>query len=271
MKQTKAIYWIATSLMSVLFFAGGLMYIFNYPRAHAFFMNLGFPTWLIYPLAILKISGVVAILSRRSLFLKELAYAGFLYDAVLALAAHLIVKDGEAMPAVVSLIVIMTSWVYDRKVFGVFAQEFILDKALAKRHQVIYWIATGFISFMFFAGAMMYFFNYTMAHQFFTNLGFPTWIIYPLGILKVLGVVAVLSKKSTLLKELAYAGFLYDAVLAVTAHLVVSDGQYLHGMAVIIATIISWIYDRKVFGKHQQRLPVGQKKAEKIVETTSTV
>ena len=123
MKRDKIIYWIATGLLSALFVAGGLMYLLNYPRAAGFFTNLGFPTWIIYPLAILKFAGVITILSRKSLFLKELAYAGFLYDALLALVAHVVVQDGEAMPAVLSLVFIMVSWRYDRKVFGAYTQK----------------------------------------------------------------------------------------------------------------------------------------------------
>ncbi|HAS45960.1 MAG TPA: hypothetical protein DCS93_36090 [Microscillaceae bacterium] len=123
-----------------------------------------------------------------------------------------------------------------------------------KKDKMIYWIATGFLSFMFCAGATMYLVNYPMAHRFFNSLGFPTWIIYPLVVLKFAGVVAILSRKSGFLKELAYAGFLFDAVLAVVAHMMVQDGQYYHGLAVILATIVSWIYDRKVFGVYNQLL-----------------
>ncbi len=84
MKTTKIIYWVTTGLLSTLFIMGALMYLFNYSRAEGFFVNLGFPTWIIYPLAILKILGAFSILSKKSLFLKELAYAGFLFDATLA-------------------------------------------------------------------------------------------------------------------------------------------------------------------------------------------
>ena len=118
MKKNRIIYWTATGIMSFMFIAGGLMYIFNYEHPHGHFINLGFPVWLIYPLAVLKILGVIAILTRKSIFLKELAYAGFLYDALLAFVAHIMINDGEYMPALVAFIVISISWIYDRKVFG---------------------------------------------------------------------------------------------------------------------------------------------------------
>ncbi len=118
MKTNKIIYWASTTLLCLLFFAGAMMYVFNTPRAEGFFVSLGFPTWLIYPLATAKVLGVLAVLTRYSNFLKELAYAGFLYDALLALAAHLVVGDGEYGPAVVSIVLIAVSWTFDRRVFG---------------------------------------------------------------------------------------------------------------------------------------------------------
>ena len=123
MKTNKTIYWLATTLLCALFIMGAMMYIFNYPRAEGFFISLGFPTWIIYPLATLKIIAPIVILTRKSIFLKELAYAGFIFDALLALIAHLMVSDGEYMFAILALTFTTISWVYDRKVFGKMAQN----------------------------------------------------------------------------------------------------------------------------------------------------
>lgn len=122
MNKNKVAYWVSTGLMCLIFFGGAAMYLFNYERAEGFFVSLGFPTWIIYPLAALKILGIVAVLTRRSNFLKELAYAGFFYDAILALAAHAMVKDGEYAPALACLVLIPASWFFDRKVFGSYRQ-----------------------------------------------------------------------------------------------------------------------------------------------------
>jgi len=106
------------------------------------------------------------------------------------------------------------------------------------------------MSLIFTFSAGMYLTKYDMIQGAFENLGFPTWLIYPLAILKILGLIAVLSKKSTFLKELAYAGFLYDALLAFAAHQMVGDGGSAISGIAIVAVIISWIYDRKVFAKN---------------------
>ena len=81
-----------------------------------------------------------------------------------------------------------------------------------------YWVLTGLMCGLFLYSAQMYFFNTEMVKGFFTSLGFPTWVVIPLAIAKVLGVIAVLTNKVSILKEWAYAGFFFDAVLATAAH-----------------------------------------------------
>ena len=100
----------------MLFSAG--MYLFNHEEVSQVFSSLGYPTYVVYPLAIAKILGVIAILSKKSSTLKEWAYAGFFFDFVLAAAAHLSVGDGEFAPAVVASVVLLVSYFYDKRVFG---------------------------------------------------------------------------------------------------------------------------------------------------------
>jgi len=116
MNTNKIIYWIATAIMCLIFLYSASMYLTKYKMVTGFFEALSFPTWLVYPLAIAKILGVIAILSKQSKFLKELAYAGFFYDAVLALTAHLVNNDGQHLIASVALVAIVVSWYFDRKV-----------------------------------------------------------------------------------------------------------------------------------------------------------
>ncbi len=118
MKTIKIVYWIATLLMCLIFLFSAGMYFFNYDQVSVFFDNLGFPRWLIYPLAIAKILGILVILLRKPKFLRELAYAGFFYDALLAFVAHILAKDGAYMTALLALIFIGISWYTDRKVFS---------------------------------------------------------------------------------------------------------------------------------------------------------
>lgn len=114
-----------------------------------------------------------------------------------------------------------------------------------KKYKIIYWIATGLLTALMLMSAGMYFMKYEMVSKTFTNLGFPIFVIYPLAIAKLLGLLAIWSNKSKLLKEWAYAGFFFDFILALAAHMVVQDGQSGMAIAAIVLLIVSRITDGK--------------------------
>jgi len=118
MNWTKIIYWISTGLMCLIFTFSAGMYILNYDQVVEMFPSFGFPGWLVAPLAALKILGIIAVLTRKSHLLKEWAYAGFFFDAVLAFAAHRYVRDGGEMAAAIAVIAVIVSRIYDQKLFG---------------------------------------------------------------------------------------------------------------------------------------------------------
>ena len=115
-KRTQIIYWVSTGLLCLLMFGSAMMYFFFIDPT--VFVDLGYPTYLIYPLAIAKLLGITAILTRKSELLKEWAYAGFFFDMVLAFAAHIAVQDGEWAPAALGLVFLVVSRIYENKVFN---------------------------------------------------------------------------------------------------------------------------------------------------------
>lgn len=113
--------------------------------------------------------------------------------------------------------------------------------------KITYWISTLLMCAVFTFSAQMYFRNTEMVRGFFESLGYPSYIVIPLAILKVLGIIAILTKKSKMLMEWAYAGFLIDAVLAFVAHQVAEDGGALFSIIAIISIIISRVTYSKVY------------------------
>jgi len=113
-------------------------------------------------------------------------------------------------------------------------------------NKIIYWIATGMMAAIFIFSSYNYFFNYEMIAGFFDHLGFPRWIIYPLAVAKILALIAIFSNLSKVLKEWAYAGLFFDAVLAFGAHYMVEDGQGLFSIIAIVATLVSRIFDERI-------------------------
>lgn len=116
MKAQRIIYWIATGLLALLVLFSASMYFFNHEEVVEAFKKLGHPTYIIYPLAILKILGLAVILSNKGGVLKEWAYAGFFFNFVLAFFAHITVGDGEQMGALMALILLLTSYFIGRKI-----------------------------------------------------------------------------------------------------------------------------------------------------------
>ena len=116
--RNKIIYFVATGLLTALMLMSAGMYFFNYDMVSATFTKLGFPTYIVYPLAVAKILGLIAIWTRKSMMLKEWAYAGFFFDFLLAFAAHLIIGDGEYAGAIVATVLLFTSYFFGKKYYG---------------------------------------------------------------------------------------------------------------------------------------------------------
>jgi DoxX-like family len=115
------------------------------------------------------------------------------------------------------------------------------------KDKIIYWLATAIFCGIMLFSATMYFTKYEMVKGFFQSMGYPTYIIYPLATAKLLGIIAILTKKIPLLKEWAYAGFFFDTVFALSAHVVAKDGGYMMALVAMIMIVISRLYEGKVF------------------------
>jgi len=85
--------------------------------------------------------------------------------------------------------------------------------------KIAYWIVTLLMCALFLYSAQMYFRNTEMVQGYFQSLGYPAAIVIPLAIAKVLGVIAVTTDLVKILRELAYAGFFIDVILATVAHI----------------------------------------------------
>ncbi|UTW61755.1 DoxX family protein [bacterium SCSIO 12741] len=111
---------------------------------------------------------------------------------------------------------------------------------------LVYRIVTVLFSLSMLAGAAQYVFTYDVAQEMFNALGFPTYIIYPLGAAKVLGVIAIWTNISPRLKEWAYAGYTFNFLLAGLAHLSVGDGQFWGALIALILSSSSYFLYRKL-------------------------
>lgn len=116
MKTQKVIYWIATTLLTLLVLFSAGMYFFNHGEVVNAFTALGFPTYIIYPLATLKIMGMIVILTNIGGNIKEWAYAGFFFNFVLAFFAHVMVSDGDQYGALMALVLLLISYFLGKRI-----------------------------------------------------------------------------------------------------------------------------------------------------------
>jgi len=114
-------------------------------------------------------------------------------------------------------------------------------------NKIIYWASTGIVTLIMLFSAYQYFFNHAAISEAFTHLGYPTYLIYPLATAKLMGLAAILSRISEFLKNLAYAGFFYNTLLAFTAHLMAGDGITLFSTLGVIAVCLSYFYERRIY------------------------
>jgi hypothetical protein len=116
-KSRKIIFRISTGILSIIVLMFVANSIFNREMFTNRFSALGYPIYLIYPLVVAKILGLIAIWSDKSVILKGWAYAGFFFNFVLAFLAEIHAIDGEYISSPVALIFLLISYISGEKEF----------------------------------------------------------------------------------------------------------------------------------------------------------
>jgi uncharacterized membrane protein len=123
---------------------------------------------------------------------------------------------------------------------------------MEKRKRIVYWIFTVWASFGMGSTGIMQLMRTKTEVDLLAHLGFPVYLLTILGAWKVLGSVAILVPKFALLKEWAYAGFLFAMTGAACSHLAVRDSfkDIFPSLFLLVLTGISWHFrpaDRRAF------------------------
>ena len=116
-KPEKIIYWIATLLMFALMAVAIVGYHIQYETMAGFFEAFGYPKYVVYPLAYLKLIALLAILTNRYRNLKDIAYGAYFINMIAATYAHLLAGD-NLVHACVGLVVIPVSYILSNRVRG---------------------------------------------------------------------------------------------------------------------------------------------------------
>jgi hypothetical protein len=111
-------YWIFTGLLSALMLTSVTRYLLDLDAFRSHFVNFGYNGRIVIPLAIAKILGITAILSNKIRFIKEWAYAGFLFNFLLAFEAHIAINDNQYFGPLIALVFLAGSYIFYRKVYA---------------------------------------------------------------------------------------------------------------------------------------------------------
>lgn len=106
------VYWISTALLSLLYLSSAALYVSKPAFVRQAQADLGYHAAHLVPfMVVVKILGPAAILSRVSVPLSDLAYAGILYHLLLSGMAHLGVRKPKgAIPAIIGLALLAASF-----------------------------------------------------------------------------------------------------------------------------------------------------------------
>lgn len=105
-------YWLSTALLSLLYLASATLYVVKRDWVRQALADLGYPAYLVPLLTAVKLLAVAAIVSRLSVALSDLAYAGMFFHLLLSGLAHIGVrKPGGALPALIGLLLLGASFV----------------------------------------------------------------------------------------------------------------------------------------------------------------
>lgn len=116
MQVQKIIYWIATVITCGVFTFSAQMYFRNTAMVESYFEALNYPSYIVIPLAIVKVLGIIMVLWRGIPWLTEWAYAGFFFDALLAFAAHIHANDEGYLFSLLVLIFLPISYFLGKRI-----------------------------------------------------------------------------------------------------------------------------------------------------------
>jgi hypothetical protein len=108
--------------------------------------------------------------------------------------------------------------------------------------RVIYITSTAILVLEILAGALMDFGHVPFVLQDIRSLGYPTYILYIVGVWKILAVGALLWRRLPRLREWAYAGVFFEMSGAVASHVLAGDpfGKFAVPLAFTLLTLLSW-------------------------------
>lgn len=116
---------------------------------------------------------------------------------------------------------------------------------MTKAKKITYWIATIWLSLGMVSTGLVQLLKAKEGQggvEMINHLGYPVYLLTLLGICKILGVVAILVPRFPVVKEWAYAGFIFIMAGAIFSHIATGDQAtaIIPSLLLLALTVISW-------------------------------
>lgn len=114
-QATRVLYFTALGFLSIVFLVSIGLSVFDAAGTVAEYRRLSFPEWLLIPKTMANALGLLALFQTRSQILKDFAFAGFLYNLLLALGAHIAQQETAVILPIVGLATWTFAFIMDRR------------------------------------------------------------------------------------------------------------------------------------------------------------
>ena len=115
---------------------------------------------------------------------------------------------------------------------------------------ISYWVSTILITLGVGSAVIFnYFLKTDLVGEKFIELGYPAYLVLPLGIAKILALVVILFVKNKCLRHWAYTGLFYNLILASFSHVAVQDNEYMPAIMMLGLLIVSYISQCKKYSQ----------------------
>lgn len=115
--------------------------------------------------------------------------------------------------------------------------------------KIIYWVITLLFAVFMLFSAISELSQTTSANKVLIDMGYPTYLNMIIGVAKVLGVIALIQSKFNIVKEWAYAGFVFDLLGAMFSFILLGGGisSVLFMLPFLIVIFTSYTLWRRIY------------------------
>ncbi len=117
--------------------------------------------------------------------------------------------------------------------------------------KIAYWGSTGIILFLLTWAAGSYHLIHDTQAEYFKAFGYPTYLVYPLAWLKIVAVLVIVSHRYNDLRDMVYAAYFLNMVLALVGHVLYGD-FFGHALVGLLMMPASYLLGNQVRGRPQR-------------------